>query len=123
MGRLITPFRDKTPDIHPDAFVDRSARIIGDVIIDKGVNIWPMAVLWADSAEILIGMNAAVLDLALIESPAGTVVPPGTRIPPNSLVMGLPGKIVRETTEDERARILAQINELYTKSRLYKNVD
>ena len=123
MGRLITPFRDKTPDIHPDAFVDRSARIIGDVIIDKGVNIWPMAVLWADSAEILIGMNAAILDLALIESPAGTVVPPGTRIPPNSLVMGLPGKIVRETTEDERARILAQINELYTKSRLYKNVD
>ena len=120
MGRLITPFRDKTPDIHPDAFVDRSARIIGDVIIDKGVNIWPMAVLWADSAEILIGMNAAVLDLALIESPAGTVVPPGTRIPPNSLVMGLPGKIVRETTGDERARILAQINELYAKSRHYK---
>jgi carbonic anhydrase/acetyltransferase-like protein (isoleucine patch superfamily) len=48
------------------------------------------------------------------------VVPPGTRIPPNSLVMGMPGKIVRETTEDERALVLKQINELYTKSRQYK---
>lgn len=169
MVKLITPFRDKTPAIHPDAFVDRSARVIGDVIINKGANIWPMAVLRADSAEIIIGRNAAILDLVLIEAPAGfpvtiemealishravihgaqvksgalvgigsiildgaiissgsiigagSLVPPGTRIPPNSLVMGMPGKIVRETTEDERARILAQINELYAKSRHYK---
>ena len=169
MANLITPFQDKTPNIHPNAFVDRSARIIGDVIIDKGANIWPMAVLRADSAEIMVGRNAAILDHALVEAPegfpviiemealishhavihgaqvksgalvgigsiildgaiiysgsiigAGSVVPPGTRIPPNSLVMGMPGKIVRETTEDERARILVQINELYAKSRHYK---
>jgi len=169
MVKLITPFRDKTPDIHPDAFVDHSARIIGDVVIDKGANIWPMAVLRADSAEIMVGRKAAILDLALVEAPegfpviiemealishravvhgaqvksgvlvgigsivldgaiissgsiigAGSVVPPGTRIPPNSLVMGMPGKIVRETTEDERARIIAQINYLYAKSRHYK---
>jgi len=71
MVKLITPFRDKTPDIHPDAFVDRSARIIGDVVIDKGANIWPMAVLRADSAEIMVGRNAAILDLALVEAPEG----------------------------------------------------
>jgi carbonic anhydrase/acetyltransferase-like protein (isoleucine patch superfamily) len=171
MVKLITPFRDKTPNIHPDAFVDRSARVIGDVIIDKGASIWPMSVLRADSAEILIGTNAAILDLAMIEAPetfpviiemealishrvvihgarvmsgalvgigaiildgaiissgsiigAGSVVLPGVRIPPNSLVTGMPGKIVRETTEGERALILAQINELFTKSRLYKNI-
>jgi carbonic anhydrase/acetyltransferase-like protein (isoleucine patch superfamily) len=169
MVNLITPFQDKTPNIHPDAFIDRSARIIGDVIIDKGANIWPMAVLRADSAKIMVGRNAAILDHALVEAPegfpviiemealishhavihgaqvksgalvgigsiildgaiissgsiigAGSVVPPGTRIPPNSLVMGMPGKIVRETTEDERARILVQINELYAKSQHYK---
>jgi carbonic anhydrase/acetyltransferase-like protein (isoleucine patch superfamily) len=171
MVKLITPFRGKTPNIHPDAFVDRSARVIGDVIIDKGANIWPMSVLRADSAEILIGTNAAVLDLAMIEAPArfpviiemealishrvvihgarvmsralvgigaiildgaiissgsiigaGSVVLPGVRIPPNSLVTGMPGKIVRQTTEGERGLILAQINELFAKSRLYKNI-
>jgi carbonic anhydrase/acetyltransferase-like protein (isoleucine patch superfamily) len=171
MVKLITPFRNKTPGIHPDAFVDRSARIIGDVTMEEGVSVWPMVVLRADSAAIHIGRNAAVLDLSLVEAPtghpvtiaeealishravvhgaqvlgrvlvgigaiildgavissgsiigAGSVVPPGTRIPPNSLVMGMPGKVVRETTEEERALILAQIKELYTKSRLYKNV-
>jgi carbonic anhydrase/acetyltransferase-like protein (isoleucine patch superfamily) len=73
---------------------------------------------------VLVGIGSIILDGAIISSGsiigAGSVVPPGTRIPPNSLVMGMPGKIVRETTEDERARILAQINYLYAKSRHYK---
>lgn len=169
MVKLITPFRDKKPAIHLEAFVDRSARVIGDVIMEEGVNIWPMVVIRADSAAIHIGRNTAILDLSLVEAPAdhpvtigdealishravihgaqiqgralvgigaivldgalissgsiigaGSVVPPGTRIPPNSLVMGMPGKVVRETTEEERALILEQVNELYTKSRQYK---
>lgn len=169
MAKLITPFRDKKPKIHPDANVDCSARIIGDVIIEEGVSVWPMVVLRADSAAIYIKRNAAILDLSLVEAPtgysvtvdeealishravihgaliqkralvgigaiildgavvssgsiigAGSVVTPGTRIPPNSLVMGLPGRVVRETTEAERASILEQLQELYTKSRYYK---
>jgi len=171
MAKLITPFRDKTPKIHPDAFVDCSARIIGDVIIEEGVSVWPMVVFRADSAAIYIKRNAAILDLSLVEAPkgysvtieeealishravihgahvqkralvgigaiildgavissgsivgAGSVVAPGTRIPSNSLVMGIPGKVVRDTTEAEREFILEQIRELYSKSRLYKNV-
>jgi len=73
-NRWITPYGGKKPNIHPDAFVDVSARIIGDVQVDKGASIWPMAVLRADSAEIRIGRCAAVLDLALIEAPEGQPV-------------------------------------------------
>jgi carbonic anhydrase/acetyltransferase-like protein (isoleucine patch superfamily) len=31
------------------------------------------------------------------------------RIPPNSLVMGIPARVVRETTPDERARLARTI--------------
>jgi carbonic anhydrase/acetyltransferase-like protein (isoleucine patch superfamily) len=71
MVKLITPFCDKIPRIHVDAFVDPSARIIGDVTIEEGVSIWPMTVLRADSGAIHIGRKAAVLDLSLVEAPAG----------------------------------------------------
>jgi carbonic anhydrase/acetyltransferase-like protein (isoleucine patch superfamily) len=36
---------------------------------------------------------------------AGAVLPEGKRIPENSLVIGVPGRIVRQTTAEERERI------------------
>jgi carbonic anhydrase/acetyltransferase-like protein (isoleucine patch superfamily) len=36
---------------------------------------------------------------------AGAVCREGMRIPPNSLVLGVPGRVVRETTDAERTRI------------------
>lgn len=36
---------------------------------------------------------------------AGALCPEGMRIPPNSLAMGIPARVVRETTPDERERI------------------
>jgi carbonic anhydrase/acetyltransferase-like protein (isoleucine patch superfamily) len=71
MAKLITPFCGKKPSIHSEAFVDRSARIIGDVTLEEGVNVWPMAVIRADSSPVHIGRNAAVLDHSLVEAPEG----------------------------------------------------
>jgi carbonic anhydrase/acetyltransferase-like protein (isoleucine patch superfamily) len=51
--------------------VDISARIIGDVVVEAGASIWPMAVLRADSDRIRVSRRAAVLDLALLEAPEG----------------------------------------------------
>ena len=59
----------------------------------------------------LIGMNATVLNGAVIGEgsliAAGTVILEGTVVPPNSLVAGVPGKIRRETTPEEREHIAA----------------
>ncbi len=53
----------------------------------------------------LIGMGAIVMDGAEIGENTiigtGTVVNRGKKIPPNSLVLGAPGKVVREVTEEE----------------------
>ncbi len=52
--------------------------------------------------ETLIGIGAVVLDDCVIGSrcivAAGTVLPPKSVIPDGSVVMGVPGKIVRETS-------------------------
>ncbi|MDD4601032.1 MAG: gamma carbonic anhydrase family protein [Negativicutes bacterium] len=53
----------------------------------------------------LIGMAAIILSYAEIGDnciiAAGSVVPERKKIPPNSLVMGVPGKIVRTVTPEE----------------------
>ncbi len=36
---------------------------------------------------------------------AGTLVPEGMKVPPRSLVMGVPAKVRREVTEAERANL------------------
>ena len=58
----------------------------------------------------LIGMGAVVLNGAVIGAGsligAGALVPGGKKIPEGSLVMGVPGKVVRALTEQERQQIL-----------------
>ena len=59
----------------------------------------------------LIGMGAILLDGCVIGKGsiigAGALVPPGKIIPPGSMVMGVPGKVVRAVTEEEMASTLA----------------
>jgi carbonic anhydrase/acetyltransferase-like protein (isoleucine patch superfamily) len=59
--------------------------------------------------HVLIAMHAVVLPGCRIGTgtivAANATVPAGTIVPPNSLVVGDQGRIVRETTEAERGRI------------------
>jgi gamma-carbonic anhydrase len=59
--------------------------------------------------EVLVGMGAIVMDGARIGTRsivgAGSLVPKGMQIPPGSLVMGSPGRIVRVLTADEQSGI------------------
>ncbi|MDB4885163.1 MAG: transferase hexapeptide repeat containing protein [Gemmatimonadetes bacterium] len=59
--------------------------------------------------DVLIGMGAILLNRVVVGSGsivgAGAVVREGMVIPPNSLVLGLPGKVVRQTTREDRERI------------------
>ena len=55
--------------------------------------------------DCLIGMGSVVLDNAVVEPfsiiGAGAVVPPGMRVPRGSLVMGVPGRVVRPVRDAE----------------------
>ena len=56
--------------------------------------------------EVLVGMGAVILDGAVIGKQsiigAKALVTGGTKIPPGSLVLGAPAKVVRKLTKEER---------------------
>lgn len=60
-------------------------------------------------SDVLVGMGAILLNRVRVGTGsivgAGAVCPEGMTIPPNSLVLGVPARVVRETTAEERERI------------------
>jgi len=60
-------------------------------------------------SETLVGMGSRILDGAVIGAQcligAGALVTQGTQIPPGSLVLGAPAKVVRPLTAEERASL------------------
>ena len=59
-------FSNRLPEIHPETFIAEGARLIGRVILAKGVNIWYNCVLRADIADIVIGENSNIQDNSVI---------------------------------------------------------
>ena len=53
---------DRTPTIHPTAFVHPEAVIIGDVTVGAEASIWPTAVLRGDSGRVVVGAQTSVQD-------------------------------------------------------------
>lgn len=74
--------------------------------------------------EVLIGMNAVILDGAEIGARsiigAGALVTGGRKIPPGSLVLGSPAKVVRQLSLDEQASIRGWAERYVTLSRVYQ---
>lgn len=86
---------------------DRSGLHIGDrVTLGHGVIAHGCTI----EDRVLVGMGACILDGARIGSDciigARALVPLGAAIPPGSLVLGMPGKVVRDLTDEERESIL-----------------
>ena len=73
----------------------------------------------------LIGMGAIIMDDAVVGEGsivgAGAVVPPNIMIPPRSLVVGLPAKIVRQTSDEELEMIIERAQHYIDFSQKYKN--
>jgi carbonic anhydrase/acetyltransferase-like protein (isoleucine patch superfamily) len=152
---MLRSHRGRTPRIHPTAYIDSSAQVIGDVEIGEESSVWMAVVIRGDVNRIrigrrsnvqdgtvvhvmkdthettigddvtighaavihgctiedrcLIGMGAILLNGARIGAgsivAAGTLVVEGMEVPPQSLVMGSPGKVKRALTDAEVAGI------------------
>jgi carbonic anhydrase/acetyltransferase-like protein (isoleucine patch superfamily) len=79
--------------------------------IGKRVTVGHRAVIHGATVEdgSLIGIGAIVLNEAVIGAgslvAAGSVVGEGKVIPPGRLVMGVPGRVMRELSDEQRARL------------------
>ncbi len=74
----------------------------------------------------IIGMGSTILDGAVIGEEciiaANSLIPSGKVIPPRSLVVGSPGKVVRELNEKDLEMIQLSIDTYVEKSYLYNQV-
>ena len=57
----------RAPRVHPAAWVDPSAQVIGDVTIEEGASVWPLSVLRGDQDNyVTLGRNSNVQDNSVL---------------------------------------------------------
>src|SRR5512145_1391883 len=59
---MLRPYRGRLPVVHPTAYVDVSAQVIGDVEIGADSSVWMNAVVRGDVNTIRIGQRSNVQD-------------------------------------------------------------
>lgn len=69
---MIRPFKDIEPQIHPTAFVEASAHVIGDVHIGAESSVWFNTVVRGDVHFIRIGSRTNVQDNCVLHVRNGT---------------------------------------------------
>ncbi|HEV2882023.1 MAG TPA: gamma carbonic anhydrase family protein [Pyrinomonadaceae bacterium] len=69
---MIRPFRGKHPKIHPSAFIEASAQVIGDVEIGEQSSVWFNAVVRGDVFYIRIGNRTNIQDGTVVHVTNGT---------------------------------------------------
>ena len=85
----------------------------GQVVLGKNVTVGHSALVHGCTVgdNSLIGMHATILNHAVVGKNciigAGALVPEGKIIPDNSLVVGVPGKIIKQVSPEQAAASLA----------------
>lgn len=86
----ITAFADKVPKFAPGVFVHPDATIIGDVVLEEGVTVWPQAVLRGDIERISVGADTSIQDCVVVhtEPDAPVVIGRGCAVGHGAIVHG-----------------------------------
>jgi carbonic anhydrase/acetyltransferase-like protein (isoleucine patch superfamily) len=69
---VLRAFRSIFPTVHPTAFVDVSAQVIGDVHVGPESSIWMNVVVRGDVNHVRIGARTNIQDLTLVHVMRGT---------------------------------------------------
>ena len=63
---MLRPYKGVLPQVHPSAYIDVSAQVIGDVEIGEASSVWMNVVLRGDVHWIRIGQRSNVQDLTIV---------------------------------------------------------
>jgi carbonic anhydrase/acetyltransferase-like protein (isoleucine patch superfamily) len=69
---VLRPYRGVSPRVHPSAFIDDSAQVIGDVEIGEESSVWMCVVIRGDVHSIRIGRRTNVQDGTVVHGMTGT---------------------------------------------------
>jgi carbonic anhydrase/acetyltransferase-like protein (isoleucine patch superfamily) len=96
------------------------------VRIGKGVLVGHRAVIHGATVEdgAMVGMGAILLDGAQLGAgailAAGALLPEGRKIPAGCVAVGVPAKVVRQVSEEEKAKILRGVKEYVQRMEAYR---
>lgn len=68
---MIIPFKSKSPEISPGAYIVPTAAVIGDVTLDDECSVWFNAVIRGDVCPITIGKRSNIQDNVVIHTSWG----------------------------------------------------
>ncbi|WP_291765425.1 gamma carbonic anhydrase family protein [Caldivirga sp. UBA161] len=106
---------------HVVVHTDRGIR----TVIGEGVTIGHRAIVHGARINdyVLVGMGAILLNNAEVGEysiiGAGAVVTEGTRIPPRSVAVGVPARVIRSVTDDDVRRIIDNYKAYLELAKLY----
>ena len=69
---MLRPYRGQLPRVHPTAFVDASAQVIGDVEIGEESSVWMCVVIRGDVHWIKVGKRTNIQDGTIVHGMTGT---------------------------------------------------
>ncbi len=83
-------FNEKTPNVHPSAYVAPGAALIGDVTLAENASVWFNCVLRGDCDAIIVGKNSNIQDLSMCHAEYNTplVIGKGVTIGHNCIIHG-----------------------------------
>ena len=65
-NRCLRPYKGVMPSLKLGAYVDATALVIGDVVLEEDVSVWPMVVIRGDVNRVRIGARTNIQDAAVI---------------------------------------------------------
>lgn len=69
---MLRPYRSVSPTVHPTAFVDVSAQVIGDVHLGAESSVWMNVVIRGDVHSIRVGARSNIQDFTVVHAILGT---------------------------------------------------
>jgi carbonic anhydrase/acetyltransferase-like protein (isoleucine patch superfamily) len=69
---VLRPYRATRPRVHPTAYIDDSAQVIGDVEIGEESSVWMCAVIRGDVHWIKVGKRTSIQDGTIVHAMTGT---------------------------------------------------
>jgi carbonic anhydrase/acetyltransferase-like protein (isoleucine patch superfamily) len=67
---MLRSFEGTTPRVDESAYVDETAVLIGDVVVERDASVWPNVTLRGDHGRIVVGEGANVQDNAVLHEDA-----------------------------------------------------